>query len=198
MGKRESSFANMVITLVVITAVASFLLATVYNFTKEPIAAARNAQRLDAIAQVVPEFDRLEEKRFQSYDGGDTLTFNFAYSGDELVGIAVETYTTEGWSGLITAMVGFYPDGRIVDVVHLHHRETPGLGDKIEKSKSDWSNQFRGIDPQTTDLRVTKDGGEIDAITAATITARAYSEAIQRAYNTLEQNFLNNREGESE
>lgn len=195
MAKRESSFVNMVVTLLVITSVASFLLATVYNFTKEPIALAREAMRMEAIAQVVPAFDRLEVKRFQSYDGGDSLQFNFAYSGEELVGVAVETYTTSGWSGLITAMVGFLPDGRIVDVVHLHHRETPGLGDKIEKAKSDWSNQFRGIDPRATDLRVTKDGGDIDAITAATITARAYSEAIQRAFNTLEENFLNEQEG---
>ena len=195
MAKRASSFTNMVATLVVITSVASFLLATVYNFTKEPIARAREAQRIGAISQVVPEFDRLEVKRFQSYDGGDSLQFNFAYNEDKLVGIAVETYTTSGWSGLITAMVGFYPDGRIVDVVHLHHRETTGLGDKIEKSKSDWSNQFRGLDPRTTDLRVSKDGGEIDAITAATITARAYSEAIQRAFNTLQENFLNSQEG---
>ena len=195
MAKRESSFVNMVVTLLVITGVASFLLATVYNFTKEPIALAREAMRMEAIAQVVPAFDRLESKRFQSYDGGDSLQFNFAYSGEELVGVAVETYTTSGWSGLITAMVGFLPDGRIVDVVHLHHRETPGLGDKIEKAKSDWSNQFKGIDPRATDLRVTKDGGDIDAITAATITARAYSEAIQRAFNTLEENFLNEQEG---
>lgn len=195
MAKRESSFVNMVVTLLVITSVASFLLATVYNFTKEPIALAREAMRMEAIAQVVPAFDRLESKRFRSYDSGDSLQFNFAYSGEELVGVAVETYTTSGWSGLITAMVGFLPDGRIVDVVHLHHRETPGLGDKIEKAKSDWSNQFRGIDPQTTDLRVTKDGGDIDAITAATITARAYSEAIQRAFNTFEENFLNGQEG---
>jgi len=195
MAKRESSFVNMVVTLLVITGVASFLLATVYNFTKEPIALAREAMRMEAIAQVVPAFDRLESKRFLSYDGGDSLQFNFAYSGEELVGVAVETYTTSGWSGLITAMVGFLPDGRIVDVVHLHHRETPGLGDKIEKAKSDWSNQFRGIDPRATDLRVTKDGGDIDAITAATITARAYSEAIQRAFNTLEENFLNEQEG---
>jgi Na+-translocating ferredoxin:NAD+ oxidoreductase subunit G len=60
------------------------------------------------------------------------------------LGIAVETYTMMGFSGLIKAMVGFEPDGTIIDVVHLEHKETPGLGDKIEKSKSTWSNQYKG------------------------------------------------------
>ncbi|HSV87523.1 MAG TPA: RnfABCDGE type electron transport complex subunit G [Bacteroidales bacterium] len=191
----ESSFKNMVLTLLSVTLVSSFLLASVYNFTKEPISAAREAKRQQAISQVVPPFDRIETQIFPGYHEGDSLEFHFAYMGEELVGIAVATYTTSGFSGLITAMVGFYPDGRIVDVVHLQHRETPGLGDKIEKGKSDWSNQFRGIDPRTTDLRVTKDGGDIDGITAATITARAYSEAIQKAFDTLEKQVLQKEGG---
>lgn len=178
----------MVLTLAIVTGLASFTLATVYNLTLEPIAQAREAKRQAAIMQVVPEFDRLETSKFLPPEGGDSLEFNFAFKNDELVGVAVATYTNQGFSGLITAMVGFYPDGRIVDVVHLMHKETPGLGDKIEKSKSDWSNQFRGVDPREFNLKVKKDGGDVDAITAATITARAYSEAIQRAYDTFIEN----------
>jgi electron transport complex protein RnfG len=133
----------------------------------------------------VPEFDRLESKNFLPPDGGDSLEFNFAYKDNELVGVAVNTWTNKGYSGRISAMVGFNPDGTIIDVVHLEHKETPGLGDKIDKSKSEWSDQFQGIDPQTTTLKVTKDNGDIDAITAATITSRAYCDAIQRAYDTF-------------
>ena len=94
-------------------------------------------------------------------------------------------------------MVGFNPEGTIIDVVHLQHAETPGLGDKIEKAKSNWSDQFIGLDPQSADLRVTKDNGDIDAITAATITSRAYCDAIQRAYNTFSDQVLSqtNQEG---
>lgn len=193
MAKKESSFPNMVITLLLVSVVAAFTLATVYNFTAEPIAQSREARRQNAIRQVLPEFDRLESQLFQPPTGRDPLEFNFAYLGQELVGVAVGTYTTQGFSGLITAMVGFYPDGRIVDVVHLQHQETPGLGDKIEKNKSDWSNQFRNMDPATTDLRVRKDGGDVDAITAATITARAYSDAIQRAVDTFRENVSQNQ-----
>jgi Na+-translocating ferredoxin:NAD+ oxidoreductase subunit G len=194
MAKKESTFVNMVLTLFLVTAVASFTLATVYNLTKEPIAMAREAKRQDAIRTVVPDFDALETRRFMPPVGRDSLEFNFAFKDGELVGVAVGTYTTAGFSGRITAMVGFYPDGRIVDVVHLQHQETPGLGDKIEKGKSDWSDQFQGMDPLEVDLRVRKDGGDVDGITAATITARAYCDAIQRAVDTF-QKHVNIEEG---
>jgi electron transport complex protein RnfG len=185
MAKKESTFLNMLLTLLLVTGIASFTLATIYNLTAEPIAQAREAKRQSAISQVVPEFDRLESKNFLPPDGGDSLEFNFAYKDNELVGVAVNTWTNKGYSGRISAMVGFNPDGTIIDVVHLEHKETPGLGDKIDKSKSEWSDQFQGIDPQTTTLKVTKDNGDIDAITAATITSRAYCDAIQRAYDTF-------------
>lgn len=185
MAKKESTFLNMLLTLLLVTGIASLTLATIYNLTAEPIAQAREAKRQSAISQVVPEFDRLESKNFLPPDGGDSLEFNFAYKDNELVGVAVNTWTNKGYSGRISAMVGFNPDGTIIDVVHLEHKETPGLGDKIDKSKSEWSDQFQGIDPQTTTLKVTKDNGDIDAITAATITSRAYCDAIQRAYDTF-------------
>lgn len=189
MAKKESSFINMVLTLAIVTAIASFTLATVYNLTAEPIAQAREAKRQFAISQVVPEFDRLESRKFAPPGGGDSLEFNFAYKNNQVVGVAVNSWTNRGYSGRITAMVGFDLDGNIIDVVHLQHAETPGLGDKIEKGKSDWSDQFKGLDPATADIRVAKDNGQIDAITAATITSRAYCDAIQRAYDTFKENI---------
>jgi Na+-translocating ferredoxin:NAD+ oxidoreductase subunit G len=190
MAKKESTFINMVLTLALVTAIASFTLATVYNLTAEPIALAREAKRQMAISLVVPEFDRLESQKFAPADGGDSLEFNFAFRDDQMVGVAINTWTNRGYSGRITAMVGFDLEGNIIDVVHLQHKETPGLGDKIEKGKSDWSNQYIGLNPATANLRVTKDNGQIDAITAATITSRAYSDAIQRAYDTFKENIL--------
>lgn len=195
MAKKESSFLNMVLTLLVVTVAASFALASVYNVTKDPIAQSREAARQNAITQVVPAFDRLETQKFLPIDGKDSLEFNFAYQGDELVGVAVGTYTDQGFSGRIQAMVGFYPDGRIVDVVHLQHAETPGLGDKIDKNKSDWSDQFKEFDPASQSLRVKKDGGDVDAITAATITSRAYCDGIQRAYSTFVEHVKNQEGG---
>jgi len=185
MAKKESSFLNMVLTLFFVTGIASFVLATVYNLTAEPIAMAREAKKQAAISQVVPEFDRLETQKFLPPEGGDSLEFNIAYKNEEFVGIAINTWTSKGYSGRITAMVGIAPDGKIIDVVHLIHGETPGLGDKIEKGKSDWSDQFQNFDPSARALKVKKDNGDVDAITAATITSRAYCDAIQRAYDTF-------------
>jgi electron transport complex protein RnfG len=197
MAKRESTFLNMVLTLLIVTAVASFTLASVYNLTKEPILRAREETRQAAIRLVVPEFDELVMRRFMPPTGSDSLEFNLVYRGDELVGVAVSTYTGMGYSGRIRAMVGLDPEGRIIDVVHLEHAETPGLGDKIDKSRSDWSDQFRDFDPGARDLRVVSDGGEVDAITAATITSRAYCDALSRAYQTFIANkeSIINREG---
>lgn len=188
MAKRESTFSNMVLTLIIVAAAASFTLATIYNLTKEPIERAREAARQEAISKVLPEFDDLEERSFMPPTGSDSLQFNMGYKDGELVGIAVATYTGMGYSGRIRAMVGFQPDGQIIDVVHLEHAETPGLGDKIEKDKSDWSDQFQGFDPRGNTLKVQADGGDIDNITAATITARAYCDAIDRAFQTFKEN----------
>lgn len=182
MAKKESTFVNMVLTLTVITAVAAFALAGVYELTKEPIARAKMAKKIAALNQVLPEFDTVISESFTFPDMAMPLEFNFAIKNGDTVGIAVESYTMMGFSGLIKAMVGFEPDGTIIDVVHLEHRETPGLGDKIEKGKSTWSDQFQGKHPATFDLRVRKDGGDVDGITAATITARAYADAINRAF----------------
>ena len=172
----------MVSTLVVITAVAAFALAGVYELTKEPIARAKMAKKIAALNQVLPEFDTVISEKISFLGMAMPLEFNFAMKDGDTIGIAIETYTMMGFSGLIKAMVGFEPDGTIIDVVHLEHKETPGLGDKIEKKKSNWSDQYKGKHPETFDLKVIKDGGEIDAITAATITSRAYSDAVNRAF----------------
>ncbi len=81
-------------------------------------------------------------------------------------------------------MIGFLPDGTIKDVAVLEHKETPGLGDKMERKKSDWSLQFQGQNPATFKIAVTKDGGDVDAITASTISSRAFCDAVERAYIT--------------
>lgn len=188
MARRESTFVNMVLTLIVVAAAASFTLATVYNLTKEPIERAREAARQEAIGMVLPEYDELRIKKFMPPTGSDSLEFNLAFRNGTLIGMAVNTYTGMGYSGRIRAMVGLDPEGKIIDVVHLEHAETPGLGDKIEKGKSDWSDQFRGFDPAEKKLKVRADGGDVDGITAATITARAYCDAIDRAYQTFRQN----------
>jgi Na+-translocating ferredoxin:NAD+ oxidoreductase subunit G len=182
MAKKESTFINMVLTLFVITVVASVALGYVYNITKDPIQKAKDEKLKAAINIVVPGADKgtIEEKSV-SADGGE-LIFYTVKVNNEIIGTAVKTFSNSGFSGLITVMVGFDIEGKIIDSNVLEHKETPGLGDKTDKKVSPWNEQFKGKDPKEFILSVKKDGGSVDAITAATITSRAYCDAISRAY----------------
>ncbi len=184
MAKKESTLINMLVALIMVTLVASTALGFVYQVTKEPIAAAKLAKKLDAIQKVVPAFDNDPNAEvYKMAVDGDTLHFYPAKNNGELVGTAVETFTNMGFTTVIKVMVGLTPDGIIHDVAVLEHKETPGLGDKMERKKSDWSTQFQNKNPKEFNIAVKKDGGDIDAITASTISSRAFCDAVNRAYN---------------
>ena len=183
---KESNFINMTMTLLTVTLLSSASLGFVYSFTKGPIDDAQNAKINNAISQVLPSFDNqpTASKFTREVDGG-VLTFYPATKGGEPVGIAVQTFTKNGFSGQIDLMVGFLSDGTIHAIEVIAHKETPGLGDKMETNKSNFSVQFQGKHPDSFKLAVTKDGGQADAITASTISSRAYCDAVQRAYNAF-------------
>ena len=185
-SKSESNFVNMVVTLFIVSAVAAFALGGVYTITKEPIALARKAKLESAIKAVVPDFDHLSTKVVPVAEGGDSLFLYVASKDDQVVGTAIKTYTMKGFSGKIELMVGFLDDGTIENTAVLLHKETPGLGDKMDQRKSDFSLQFIGKNPENFKLKVKKDGGDVDAITAATISSRAFCDAVQRAYDVFE------------
>ena len=183
-AKTESTFINMVVVLFVVTAVAGLALGSAYNFTKEPIAIAKQKKLNEAIKAVLPDFDSIQEKVVLEANGTNTLQFYVALKDTVVIGTAVNTYTMKGFSGLIKLMVGFLPDGHIHNISVLEHKETPGLGTK--KNKPKFKDQFMGINPAEFNLKVKKDKGDVDAITAATISSRAFSDAVQRAYDTFE------------
>lgn len=186
MAKLESTFRNMVLALTAISVTASASLGIVYQLTKGPIEQAKIANTNEAINQVIPGFDNVPgEERFSVPSDGDSLIIYPATKGDSLVGYAIETYTGKGFSGDIKLMVGMRPDGTIFSTSVLEHKETPGLGDKMDAAKSDFSLQFAGKNPKSFILKVKKDGGDVDAITAATISSRAFCDAVQRAYEAL-------------
>jgi Na+-translocating ferredoxin:NAD+ oxidoreductase subunit G len=186
MAKTESTFKNMVLSLTLISLVASACLGFVYQMTKEPIEFSVLNKKLAAIKQVVPEFNNnpnAEMYRLPTGDG-DSLDIYPAKKDNVVVGYAVNTYTKKGFSGNINIMAGFKPDGTIVNITVLEHRETPGLGTKMTEPA--FKEQFNNKNPSQFILKVKKDGGPVDAITAATISSRAFCDAVQRAYNTLQ------------
>ena len=180
MKKLESSFANMVIVLTVITVVAAACLGAMNNLTAEPIAASKKAKQEEAIKAVLPEFTTVDEEAIVN----EQKIFRAYNANGELVGIAIETKEL-GFGGDVTTMVGFDANGTIVDYSLLAHAETPGLGSKLVdwfKVKSD----IRGAGANKMPLRVSKDGGKYDAITAATISSRAFLNSINKAYETYQ------------
>jgi len=196
MAKMQSSLRNMVLSLTLISVGASAALGFVYEMTKAPIEISALNKKLDAIKQVVPEFtNNPNDEMFLLATGeGDSLEVYPAKQGEEIVGYAIRSYTNNGFSGYIGFMVGFTPEGAIYNINILEHKETPGLGTKMvpdgTPEKPEFKDQFRGKDPSVFALKVKKDGGPVDAITAATISSRAFCDGVQRAYNTFEKGGL--------
>jgi electron transport complex protein RnfG len=184
-SKTESTLRNMVLVMLGVALISATSLGYIYEITKGPIDKAKLAKKTAAIQMVVPKFNnepnKIMYKLATEYEG-DSLECYPAYRDSTLVGTAVKTFSDKGFSNRIYIMVGFLPDGSIYNTQVLEHYETPGLGDKMAKSKSNWSDQFNGKNPLNYQLKVKKDGGDVDAITAATISSRAFTDAIDRAY----------------
>jgi Na+-translocating ferredoxin:NAD+ oxidoreductase subunit G len=186
MAKRESTFINMVLTLFVVTFIAAAALGFVYDLTKDAIEEAKMKAQSEAIEKVLPEYDELGESvKIALPASKDSLEIIPAYNGGELVGVAVKTFTNSGFSGFISVMVGIDSSGNLFGYEVLEHAETPGLGSKMNewfRNSEKPSQNVIGKNPHTHQFEVTKDGGEIDAITASTITSRAFLEALERAF----------------
>lgn len=184
MKKLESSLKNMILSLTGFSIVAGGLLGWVNAATAEPIAQANAKALSDAIAVVIPGFDNNPAEEAETIEvEGTTYKIYPATQGGKPIGAAVEA-SANGFGGPLTVLVGFDTEGNIIDYSLLSHAETPGLGSKA----SDWfkkgaKGDITGKNPGTQSLTVSKDGGEIDAITASTITSRAFLQAVNNAWS---------------
>ena len=187
MAAKKDTLLNMFVALFVICIVAGGVLGIVFNATKDPIAAAENAKRTAAIKNVLPEFNTLKTVNVKSAMEDAEIPFHLAYDADNnFIGAAVETFTNKGFSGNISLMVGILADGTVKNISVLQHAETPGLGSKMEEET--FKGQFNDKNPASFNFSVKKDGGNVDAITAATISSRAFCDAVNRALSTFENN----------
>jgi len=183
--KLPSTFANMVIVLTSISVVSALALAFTYSATKDAIAQVGVKRTLKALREVLPEFNNdptgekytVEEPEFKD------MELYPARKDDQPVGTAVQTYSDNGYGGRILLMVGFDNAAKIIGISVLKQTETPGLGNKMVAST--FKDQFKGKDPSVFKMMVRKDGGEVDAISAATISSRAFCDAVDRAYRAL-------------
>lgn len=182
MKKLASTLPNMLLSLTLIAAVAAALLAFVYQTTDPIISASKVASLKAGIDKVVPQHDNIP---FDEALEIDEYKVYPARQGNELVGYAVESFTNNGFSGLVKVLVGIDKEGKVIDYTVLQHAETPGLGSKMEQWFRGEKGNVLGAD-LTSPLKVTKDGGSIDAISAATISSRAFLETLNGAYAVVQ------------
>jgi len=187
MKKLESSLLNMVLVLTGVAVVMGAVLAYVNHLTEGPIAEQKTKALADGIKSVMGVDDITVSKTdtVRQDVNGKELTYIIYQTQDAQkkdLGAAVES-TTGGFGGNLKVLVGFDPDGKILGYTLLEHAETPGLGAKADKwFQKGEKGDIIGKDPKEP-LTVSKDGGQVDAITASTITSRAFLLAVNNAYN---------------
>ncbi len=179
----KSSLKNMVLVLFAITLVASAGVGVVYMITKEPIAVAEAKAKSDALAEVLPAFDTTEQEVLTINDMA--ITVHTAKSADKVVGYAVETMSKNGFGGPVSLMVGFSPEGTVLNINVLKQTETPGLGTKMADEGNPLLMSFKDKNIGDMKLAVKKEEGDVDALTAATISSKAYIDAVARAWEAF-------------
>lgn len=178
----KSNLVNMAVCLLVTCLVCSAILAGVYAVTAAPIAET-NAKLLRAsIGAVLPEGGELSDAQSLTVGGQPSEYYTLTEDGS-VKAYAVKS-TVVGFGGPLTLMVGLTPEGVVYNTSVLSHQETPGLGAKCNTDEK-FMAQWKGFDTAQKILKVKKDGGDVDAITASTITSRAYATAIQNALDAI-------------
>lgn len=188
MKKLESSITNMVLVLVGVALITGGILAYVNHITEAPIKLQAEKTLADGIKAVMGgvQLSVAENDTIKQTIKGKEAVFvihKTVDSNKQDLGVAVES-STGGFGGDLKVLVGFDKDGNILGYTILQHAETPGLGAKADKwFQKDGKGSIIGKNPNKDNLTVKKDGGNIDAITASTITSRAFLLAVTQAYN---------------
>ena len=182
----KSTLFNMVAVLFTITLITSAGVGVVNRITEEPIARAKAAAVVEALNKVLPPFETTVTDSL-TIDGLPITVYTATDAAGDVAGYAVQTATKNGFSGMIRMMVGFAPDGEVVNIDVLEQNETPGLGTKMADEDNPLLGSIRGKRLETMRLvdgrlAVVKDGGDVDALTAATISSRAYCDVVNRAW----------------
>lgn len=186
----KSTLKNMVLVLFTITAVSAFLVGVVNNITKDTIQKTNDDAKLLALTEVLPAFEG--EPVFvhdtMKIEGAQIVATRVSNKADgETVGYAVETHslTKTGYADKIYLMVGFLADGTINEIKVLSQKETPGLGANMVKPGNSLEKGFKNKKASEVIFAVSKDDkrkGSIDALSGATISSRAYVDAVAAAY----------------
>lgn len=175
----KSNLTNMVLVLTTVCLVCAAVLAGVNAVTEEPIRQTNLRLLQEGMDAVLPEGGTLSEAKVCELDG---IQYEYYVKAQDttVVAYAVKSTSAKGFGGPLTVIVGVLPDLTVYNTKAFSHTETPGLGAKCDSDEK-FLSQFRRLDPSVKKLSVRKDGGDLDAITASTITSRAYIEAVAGA-----------------
>lgn len=189
MKKMKSTLPNMVIILTGFTLVAGLLLGVVNGITAPVAAKVAAEKQAKALADVTPEFnnDPTAEVATLTVDGTEVSIYPAKKDG-VLVGAAILSKTMKGFGGEVQVMVGMDAEGNITGYQVMKHAETPGLGAKMtEWFQKGAKGNVIGKNPVVTELKVTKDAGDVEAITASTISSRAFLDAVNIAGKAMKE-----------
>jgi Na+-translocating ferredoxin:NAD+ oxidoreductase subunit G len=179
----ESISPLIIISPIVLSIVMSGLLGFFYGLTKEPIAASKKLEEQTKLQAVMPAFDNDPLASMQNVS--DSVTIYSGEQGGVTSGYGIKSAVETGYAGHFSIMFGVNPDGSVNKVQILETAETPGLGSKA--AQPFFIDQFAGKRPGEFTFKVTKDGGNVDAITGATITSRAVCDCINNGLEALKQ-----------
>ena len=203
MEKLKSSITNMALVLTGVAVITGGILAYVNNLTSGPIAQQKEKALADGIKAVMGGGELSVAKTDtvrQNDEKGKEMIFIIYQTQDSQkkdLGAAVES-TTQGFGGDLKILVGFDPEGNILGYTLLEHAETPGLGAKADQwFQKGAKGDIIGKNPKEQ-LVVSKDGGQVDAITASTITSRAFLLAVNNAYKAYKATPVDGLSGATE
>ncbi|MCF7503434.1 MULTISPECIES: electron transport complex subunit RsxG [Vibrio] len=186
------------LVLAIFACASTGLVAVTHYLTKDQIKQQEQAQLLSVLNQVIPHdlhdnelFSACTLVQAEELGTEQAMPAYIATLNGEPSAIAIEAIAPDGYNGAIKVIVGMEIDGTILGTRVLSHRETPGLGDKIDLRVTDWILSFSGKQVTESNLdrwKVRKDGGDFDQFTGATITPRAVVKSVKQAVQYVNQN----------
>ena len=187
-----------ILKLVLICVISAAILALVYGVTKEPIEKSKANETIQAVKSVIKGFtdDMTISDTIIEYKNTELKIFNVFDKDKNIVGRSIITHSHNGYGGDVFLMVGINNQFEISGVYILEHKETPGLGSKMDTDE--FKNQFLKKSLKNFIFKVKKDGGDVDAITSATITSRAVSEAIELGLEALQNTYMSQMDNKEE